>query len=87
LLLGDVVEINLAGRYVISELLGHRYQTPYDSLVVAAGAGQSYFGNDHFAEFAPGMKTIDDTVEVRGRIIGAFEQAERPAIRPAARSC
>jgi NADH:ubiquinone reductase (H+-translocating) len=86
LLLGDVVEINLAGRYVISELLGHRYQTPYDSLVVAAGAGQSYFGNDHFAEFAPGMKTIDDAVEVRGRIIGAFEQAERssdPARRPA----
>jgi NADH:ubiquinone reductase (H+-translocating) len=75
-LLGEVVEINLAGRYVISELLGHRYETAYDSLVVAAGAGQSYFGNDHFAEFAPGMKTIDDALEVRGRILGAFELAE-----------
>ena len=76
-LLGDVVEINLAGHYVVSELLGWRYQTAYDSLVVAAGTGQSYFGNDHFAEFAPGMKTIDDALEVRGRILGAFDLAER----------
>ncbi|MGA9361272.1 MAG: NAD(P)/FAD-dependent oxidoreductase, partial [Mycobacterium sp.] len=76
-LLGDVVEINLAGRYVISELLGERYQTAYDSLIVAAGAAQSYFGNDHFAQFAPGMKSIDDALEVRGRILGAFELAER----------
>jgi len=75
-LLGDVVEINLAGRYVVSELLGQRYQTAYNSLIVAAGAAQSYFGNDHFAEFAPGMKTIDDALEVRGRILGAFELAE-----------
>lgn len=50
---------------------------PYDSLIVAAGAGQSYFGNDHFAEFAPGMKSIDDALELRGRILSAFEQAER----------
>jgi NADH:ubiquinone reductase (H+-translocating) len=83
-LLGDVVEINLAGRYVVAELLGQRYQTAYDSLIVAAGADQSYFGNDHFAEFAPGMKTIDDALEVRGRILGALELAERssdPALR------
>jgi NADH dehydrogenase len=50
--------------------------TPYDSLLVAAGAGQSYFGNDHFSEFAPGMKSIDDALELRGRIFGAFELAE-----------
>jgi len=74
--LGDVVKISRAGRYVVSELLGHRCQTAYDSLVVAAGAGQSYFGNDHFAEFASGMKTID-ALEVCGRILGAFERAER----------
>ena len=83
-LLGDVVEINLTERYVVAELLGQRYQTEYDSLIVAAGAGQSYFGNDHFAEFAPGMKTIDDALEVRGRILGAFELAEAtsdPALR------
>ena len=75
--LGDVVHVDLAGHYVISELLGHTYKTEYDSLILAAGAGQSYFGNDHFAEWAPGMKTIDDALELRGRILGAFEQAER----------
>jgi NADH:ubiquinone reductase (H+-translocating) len=83
-LLGDVVEINLAGHYVVAELLGQRNHTAYDSLIVAAGAGQSYFGNDHFAEFAPGMKTIDDALEVRGRILGAFELAEQssdPSLR------
>lgn len=75
--LGDVVDVNLAERYVDSELLGQQYRTGYDSLIVAAGANQSYFGNDHFAEFAPGMKTIDDALEVRGRIVGALELAER----------
>ena len=76
-LLGDVTHIDLAGQYVVSDLLGHTYETPYDTLIVAAGAGQSYFGNDQFAEFAPGMKSIDDALEVRGRILSAFEQAER----------
>lgn len=76
-LLGDVSHIDLKTKTVRSELLGHVYVTPYDSLIVAAGAGQSYFGNDHFAEFAPGMKSIDDALELRGRILGAFEQAER----------
>ena len=76
-LLGDVTHIDLAGKTVKSELLGHTYVTPYDSLIIAAGAGQSYFGNDHFAEWAPGMKSIDDALELRGRILGAFEQAER----------
>jgi NADH:ubiquinone reductase (H+-translocating) len=76
-LLGDVTHIDLARKFVVSDLLGHTYETPYDSLIIAAGAGQSYFGNDHFAEFAPGMKSIDDALEVRGRILSAFEQAER----------
>ncbi|MDV3126266.1 NAD(P)/FAD-dependent oxidoreductase [Mycobacterium sp. 21AC1] len=76
-LLGDVTHIDLEKQTVDSVLLGHTYSTPYDSLIIAAGAGQSYFGNDHFAEFAPGMKTIDDALELRGRILGAFEQAER----------
>ena len=48
----------------------------YDSLIVAAGAAQSYFGHDEFSRFAPGMKTIDDALELRGRIFGAFEMAE-----------
>ena len=76
-LLGEVTHIDLADQTVRSELLGHTYVTPYDTLIIAAGAGQSYFGNDHFAEWAPGMKTVDDALELRGRILGAFEQAER----------
>jgi NADH dehydrogenase len=76
-LLGNVTHIDLTSKTVKSELLGHSYVTPYDSLIIAAGAGQSYFGNDHFAEWAPGMKTVDDALELRGRILGAFEQAER----------
>ncbi len=75
--LGEVTHIDLANRTVDSVLLGHTYRTPYDSLIIAAGAGQSYFGNDQFAEWAPGMKSIDDALELRGRILGAFEQAER----------
>ncbi|BBY97374.1 NAD(P)/FAD-dependent oxidoreductase [Mycolicibacterium fallax] len=75
--LGEVTHVDLANQTVDSVLLGHTYRTPYDSLIIAAGAGQSYFGNDQFAEWAPGMKTIDDALELRGRILGAFEQAER----------
>ncbi|HTM84838.1 MAG TPA: NAD(P)/FAD-dependent oxidoreductase, partial [Mycobacterium sp.] len=76
-LLGDVTHIDLANKVVASELLGHFYETPFDSLIIAAGASQSYFGNDHFAEWAPGMKSIDDALELRGRILSAFERAER----------
>ncbi|OZF26421.1 FAD-dependent oxidoreductase [Rhodococcus sp. 14-2496-1d] len=75
-LLGDVLNIDLEAKTVTSKLLERITVTPFDSLIVAAGAQQSYFGNDHFAEFAPGMKTIDDALELRGRILGAFEQAE-----------
>ena len=75
-LLGEVTDIDLAGRTVTSTVLDQTSVTAYDSLVVAAGAGQSYFGNDHFARFAPGMKSIDDALELRGRIFVAFEMAE-----------
>src|SRR5947209_9386816 len=74
--LGEVVDIDLAARTVTSTVLGRTSVHAYDELIVAAGAGQSYFGNDHFAEFAPGMKSIDDALELRGRIFGAFELAE-----------
>ena len=47
-LLGEVTDINLAGRTVTSTVLDQTRVTSYDSLVVAAGAGQSYFGNDHW---------------------------------------
>jgi NADH dehydrogenase len=75
-ILGEVSEIDLVNKTVTSNIQRRQTVTPYDSLIVAAGAGQSYFGNDHFAEFAPGMKSIDDALELRGRIFGAFELAE-----------
>jgi NADH:ubiquinone reductase (H+-translocating) len=55
---------------------GEERDLPYDSLIVAAGAGQSYFGHDEYALIAPGMKTIDDALELRRRVYGAFELAE-----------
>ncbi|MEU2032051.1 NAD(P)/FAD-dependent oxidoreductase [Nocardia amamiensis] len=75
-LLGEVTDIDLHNQTVTSRLLDKDTVTPFDSLIVATGAQQSYFGNDRFATFAPGMKTIDDALELRGRILGAFEQAE-----------
>ena len=75
-LLGDVIAIDLTKKTVTSKLMDWERVTPFDSLIVAAGAQQSYFGNDHFEAFAPGMKTVDDALELRGRILGAFEAAE-----------
>ncbi|WP_216900723.1 NAD(P)/FAD-dependent oxidoreductase [Nocardia alni] len=75
-ILGDVHDIDVAGRTVTSRMLNQDTVTGFDSLIVAAGAQQSYFGNDRFATYAPGMKTIDDALELRARILGSFEQAE-----------
>ena len=75
-LLGEVVDVDLDAHEVVVETITERRRMPYDSLIVAAGAGQSYFGHDEFAINAPGMKTIDDALELRGRIFGAFEMAE-----------
>jgi NADH:ubiquinone reductase (H+-translocating) len=50
---------------------------PYDYLLVATGAGHSYFGNDAWAEHAPGLKTIEDALEIRRRVFLAYETAER----------
>ena len=49
MLLGEVTKIDLEQQLVTSHVLGRETVTPYDTLIVAAGAGQSYFGNDHFA--------------------------------------
>ena len=73
-LLGIVETIDLTARTVTSTAAGTTTVSRYDSLIVAAGAGSSYFGHDRFAEFAPGMKTVDDALELRGRIF--YEMAE-----------
>ena len=74
--LGEVTEVDLTNHTVTATAPGSTYTVPYDSLIVATGATQSYFGHDEFAAHAPGMKTIDDALELRGRIFGAFELAE-----------
>ena len=59
-----------------ARVLDETFETSYDRLIVAAGAAQSWFGHDEFADYAPGMKSVDDALELRGRIFGAFELAE-----------
>ena len=76
-LLGEVQDIDLQRRRLSVDTLGRHSEVPYDSLILATGANQSYFGHPEFARHAPGMKTIDDALELRGRIFGAFEMAER----------
>jgi NADH dehydrogenase len=74
--LGEVIDIDIESKTVTSWTPSGTQETPYDSLIVAAGSGASYFGHDHFAEHAPGMKSLDDALELRGRILSAFEFAE-----------
>ncbi len=75
--LSKVTGFDLDRRIVQTAALpGETNEYPYDSLIVAAGAGQSYFGHDEFALIAPGMKTIDDAMELRRRVYGALEIAE-----------
>jgi NADH:ubiquinone reductase (H+-translocating) len=75
--LAEVTGIDVALRRVTAIRPDGRPLTlPYDSLVVGAGVGQSYFGHDEFSEFAPGMKTLADALAQRERIFTAFEMAE-----------
>jgi NADH dehydrogenase len=75
--LAEVTGFDLDKRVVEAlDPIGERKEIPYDSLIVAAGGRTSYFGHDEFELFAPGMKTIDDALEIRRRIFGAFELAE-----------
>ena len=73
-LLGEATGIDVERREVQMSDGG---PIPYDTLVVATGARHSYFGHDEWARFAQGLKSIDDALEVRRRILIAFEAAER----------
>jgi len=73
-LLGEAVGIDVDRREV---RLSDGGPLPYDTLIVATGARHSYFGNDQWAPNAPGLKSIDDALEIRRRILIAFEAAER----------
>src|SRR3989441_11908059 len=72
-LLGEATAVDVAGRRVILA----DGEVPYDYLIVATGATHSYFGHDDWSRFAPGLKTIEDALEIRRRILLAFEAAER----------
>ncbi|MGE5324431.1 MAG: NAD(P)/FAD-dependent oxidoreductase, partial [Actinomycetota bacterium] len=74
-LLGEVTGFDLNKRLVHTRTL----KLPYDYLVVAAGATHAYFGHPEWEQYAPGLKTIEDATEIRGRVLLAFEQAEREA--------
>ena len=73
-LLGEAVGIDVERRVVT---LSDGGPVPYDTLIVATGARHSYFGNDQWAANAPGLKSVDDALEIRRRILIAFEAAER----------
>jgi NADH:ubiquinone reductase (H+-translocating) len=76
-LLGEVTGVNLEDRTVAASLSGRcPSKIPFDYLIVATGAGSSYFGHDEFAQHAPALKTMTDAARVRGKILSAFEAAE-----------
>ncbi len=76
-LLADVYDIDLDARLVRAHEPDREVlDLPYDTLVVAAGATHSYFGKPEFAEYAPGMKTIEDARLQRDAILAKFEMAE-----------
>jgi NADH dehydrogenase len=74
-LLGEVFDFDLERRVVKL----HGFDLPYDYLVVAAGATHAYFGHDEWEPIAPGLKTIEDALGIRRRVLLAFELAERHA--------
>jgi len=76
-MLAEVTGIDPERRVVLAVRPGgENLEFGYDYLIVAAGVQPSYFGHDEFAQYAPGMKTIEDALVIRRRVFGAFEMAE-----------
>lgn len=73
-MMGEVVKVDKNEKHIVLETQEH---IPYDFLIIAIGARHSYFGNDHWAKYAPGLKTILDALQIRERILISFEKAER----------
>jgi NADH dehydrogenase len=71
--LAEVESVDLAGRRLILD----EGQMDYDSLVLAVGAGNSYFGHDDWEPLAPSLKSLEDALEIRRRVLLAYEEAER----------
>jgi len=79
-LLGEVVDLDPAARRVRTA----EGPIDYDELILATGVRHDYFGREEWATRAPGLKTVEDALAIRGRILGAFEAAELAAGGPAA---
>lgn len=76
-ILGEVTGVDTQQKHVLVNFADREgVPVPYDYLILATGATHSYFGNDEFAPFAPGLKTLADAVAVRNHILAAFELAE-----------
>ena len=76
-LLGEAIDLDADARRVTARRPDETtFTLDYDLLVIAAGMRQSYFGNEEFAAWAPGMKTLDDALSIRRRLFAAFEIAE-----------
>src|SRR5437667_2855657 len=76
-LLAEVTGVSLADRTVDASDLGAGIRkVAFDFLVVATGMRPSYFGHDEFAQYAPGLKNLNDAETIRAKILGAFERAE-----------
>ena len=74
--LGEIVDIDVENRVLVGRRIGGaEVSIPYDSLIVAAGMEQSYFGHDEYAQWAPGMKSLADALNIRRRVFSAFEMA------------
>jgi NADH dehydrogenase len=78
-LLGEVAAVDPDGRslQLAAPAGGHPQTIGYDYLILATGSRHAYFGHDEWEQAAPGLKTLDDALEVRRRILAAFEAAER----------
>ncbi|MBA5846399.1 NAD(P)/FAD-dependent oxidoreductase [Gordonia amicalis] len=75
--LGEAAGIDVETREIIVDRLDRSsFRLPYDYLVVGAGMRTAYRGNDQFAKYAPGMKSLDDALTIRRKIMAAFEVAE-----------
>jgi NADH dehydrogenase FAD-containing subunit len=76
-ILGEVSSVDRAKKAVyVSNGLRENVPVTYDYLILATGVTHSYFGHDEFAPFAPGLKSLADAVDIRNKILQAFEQAE-----------
>jgi NADH dehydrogenase len=73
-IMGNVIDIHKEKNEVI---LGNGEKIHYDALIVAVGASHSYFGNDNWEQYAPGLKTLSDALQIRDQVFISFEKAER----------